>query len=367
MENLFNNKSFITNESELSHAIKKIADGDIQAYCNLKDFFLYRFPLIPLWIKNKYRKFTFETMKDIADKSDNTFAKAFVGWMLWSGTGAKQNDELAKIYINNSAKEHNPIGLVELGLLHLVGSIEGKPNRYTAVNLFEEAFQDKSNGYAALALGILNDIDGRTSSAITYLQKALSLEISDAAAQLASIYLLKSKYEDAFQLYSSTPHIPTSIFNLGFIFYGIAPDRVKSDYVRSFQCFLIAQALGHPYAEFYISHYKKSPSIALNALSSEIAINFNTLINDYESSTSEITKTMQDIFNEMKSKFESLQNLNITKSMLNSRMSIDDFVNFCYYQCVLSSKLICNLQVSTEENKFQLMIDMYNQEIFKSI
>ncbi len=303
----------------------------------------------------------------MADNDHNAYAKSFIGWMYWTGTGVGYNDELAKIYINQSAKEHNPVGIVELGILYLIGSIEGKPNHYTALNYFEEAMQNQTNGYAALMLGILNAIDtNRSNDSIKYLQKALSLEISAAAVELANIMRGLGKLKDAYQLYSRTSHNPTSLFQLGLLFYGFDPAVISIDYVKSFQCFLTAQALGHPYAEFYISHYKNSSSSILADLSSEIETKFLALINEHESSNSEASKTAQDIFKEIRSKFEELQDLKITKSTLNSRMSVDAFVNFSYYQCVLSSNLISNLQVSIEEDNFRYLLEQgYNKEVLK--
>lgn len=367
MENLFNYKSFITNESDLSQAIKKIADGDIQTYCNLKDFFLYRFPLIPISTKDKFKQLTFDTLKQMVDKDNNAFAKSFIGWMYWTGTGIDLNDELAKIYINQSAKEHNSAGLVELGILYAIGGIEGKPNHYTALNYFEEAMQNQENGYAALMLGVLNAIDNnRSDNSIKHLQKALSLEITTAAVELANIMRGLGKLKDAYQLYSITTYNPTSLLQLGILLLGLVPDIINIDYVKSFQCFLIAQALGHPYAAFYISKFKHGNSSELSILSNEIEMTFNNLITVYESSPFEIPKTAQDIFHEMKNQFEKLKDLNITQSMIKTTMSINDFVNFSAHQCVLSSTFIENMQVSIEENNFQYLIEQgYNKEIIQ--
>ncbi len=364
MENLFNYKSFIASENDLSQAINKISDGDIPTYCRLKDYFLYRFPLIQLTIKAQYKQYVFNEMKQLADKGDNAYAKAFVGWMFWTGTGVDNNDELAKIYINKSAKEHNPIGLVELGIQYLLGSIEGKPNYYIALNYFEEAMQNQANGYAALMLGILKAIDSRRSGdSIKYLQKALSCDISAAAVELANI-IWGVKIEDAYQLYATTPHNPSSLLNIGLFLLGLKPDIISIDYVKSFKCFLIAQALGHPFAAHYISKFKNSNSSDLSILSCEIETVFDNLIIEYESSQLEVPKTAQDIFNEMNKQFEELTSLDITNSMLKTTMSINDIVNFSIYQCLLSSNFIDHMQVSIEEESNQYLIEhRYNKEI----
>ncbi len=369
MENLFNNKSIITNESDLSQIIKKITEGDIKTYCDLKNFFLYRFPLIPLTVKEQYKQYAFDEMKRLADKEDNGFAKAFTGWMLWTGIGTRQNDELAKIYFNNSAKEHNPVGLVELGICHLIGCINGKPDRYSAVNLFEEAVQVKSNGYAALLLGILNEYDNNNTKAINYLKTALSMEISDAASQLGTLYIMYNKSNepkgDANLLFSITMNIPASVCTMGYELYG--KDPTSSEYIKAFQCFLLAQALDHPFAQFYISRYKRSSSSGVATLCSEIEVMFNRLVNEYEQSKSGIPKTAQDIFNEMNNKFDDLASLNITKPMVTSNMTIDDLVNFVYYLCELSSNLKNNLQISTEEKFYRFIVEVVKMEMIKLI
>ncbi len=369
MENLFNFKSIIASENDLSKAIKKITEGDIRTYCNLKDFFLYRFPLIPNSTKSHYKLLTFNTMKQLADKDGNAYAKAFTGWMFWTGIGTEYNDELAKIYINNSAKEHNPVGLVELGILSLIDGVEDKSNHYRALNYFEEAMQSQTNGYAALMLGVLNDIDtARSDDAIKYLQKALSLEISAAAVELANIMRGLGKLEDAYLLYSNTPNNPTSFLELGILHIGLDPDVIKIDYVKSFQCLLIAQALGQPFATFYISKFSNGNSSELSKLSSNIELTFSNLISEYESAQFEIPKTAQDIFNEMDNQFKQLRNLNITPQMLKSTMSINEFVDFSIYQCLLSSRFKDNMQVSIEEINYQYIIEQgFNKQAIKEL
>ncbi len=369
MENLFNFKSFIASENDLIKAIQKIADGDIQTYCNLKEFFLYRFPLIPNSTKSHYKQLTFNTMKQMADKDGNDYAQAFTGWMFWTGIGTDYNDEIAKIYINNSAKEHNPVGLVELGILTLINGFEDKANHYKALNYFEEAMQNQKNGYAALMLGVFNDIDtARSSDAIKYLQKALSLEISAAAVELANIMRGLGKLEEAHLLYSNAPNNPTSFLELGILYIGLAPDIIKIDYVKSLQCLLIAQALGQPFATFYISKFKKGNSSELSKLSSDIEFTFNNLVTEYESAQFEIPKTAQDIFNKIDNQFEQLRNLNITQHMLKSTMSINELVDFSIYQCLLSSCFKDNMQVSIEEVNYQYIIEQgFNKQAIKEL
>lgn len=194
------------------------------------------------------------------------------------------------------------------------------------------------------------------------------MNITAAAVELANIMRGLGKFENAYHYYSITAYNPSSLLQLGILFLGLVPDIINIEYVKSFQCFLIAQALGHPYATFYISKFKNGNLPDLSMLSTEIEMNFNNLITAYESTQFEIPKTAQDIFHEMRQQFEKLKNLNIAQSMIKTTMSISDFVNFSSYQCVLSSNCINNMQVSIEEHNFQYLIEQgFNKQAMQQI
>lgn len=75
-----------------------------------------------------------------------------------------------------------------------------------------------------------------------------------------------------------TPHNPAFLLKLGILLLGLEPGIVSIDYIKSFQCFLVAQMLGHPFAACWMSKFTDANFSALSMLSSEIVMSFNGLI-----------------------------------------------------------------------------------------
>ncbi len=360
MLDFLDKKSIITNDTDLNKMVNDVINGDIKSYCDLKDYFLSRFPLVNSDIKTHHKKFGFNTFKNAADFINNPYAQSFLGWLYWTGLCGDINDSLAIEYFTKSAKQQNVMGLTELGLVHSIVGINNKQDQYAAVNLFEEA-SHRSDGtaYTDFILGLYQELHkGDYNITIHYLKKALAKEISAAAPELANIYLLKGSQDDSFELYASTPYDFISAFNLALFYYG---DRTKSvikeDHIKAFQCFLVAKVTGYPLADWYLSFYRNSSLPNTRNLFTKIEKQFMESVSHKESINDLCHTTPNDIFKAMKDDFDELHSQKINRDSLGIDYSLDHYVNYCYYHCLLSSILVRNLQLSISEKIYISVID----------
>ncbi len=367
MLDFLDKKSIIANDTDLNNMVNDVINGDIKSYCDLKDYFLLRFPLINSDIKTHHKKLAFNTFQNAADSINNPYSQSFIGWLYWTGLCGDINDSLAIEYFSKAAKQQNAIGLTELGLVNTIIGINNKPDIYTALNLFEDAsHRSEATGYIDMILGLYEELyKGDYNITIHYLKKALAKEIGAAASELANIYLLKGSQDDSYELYASTPYHFISAFNLALFFYG---DRAKctinEDQVKAFQCFLVAKATGYPLADWYLSFYKNSPVAKTGNLFTKIEKHFMESVSFKESSNDPNFSTPNDIFKTMKDDFEELYSQKINRGSLGIEFSIDHYVDYCYNHCLLSSILVKNLQLSISEKLSYSIINSQFNKIF---
>ena len=367
MLDFLDKKSLITNDTDLNKMVNEVINGDIKSYCDLKDYFLSRFPLVNSDIKTHHKKLAFSALQNAADSINNPYAQSFLGWFYWTGLCCDINDSIAIEYFSKAAKQQNAAGLTELGLVHSIVGVNNKQDQYAAVNLFEEASHlCEATAYTDLILGLYQELHkGDYNITIHYLKKALAKEITAAAPELANIYLLKGFQDDSFKLYASTPYHLISAFNLALFYYGDrAKSSIKEDQIKAFQCFLVAKAIGYPLADWYLSFYRNSSIPNIGNLFTKIENQFMESVSYKESINDLGLTTPNDIFKTMPEDFEELYSQKIDRGSLGIHLSIDNYVDYCYNHCFLSSIFVRNLQLSISEKIYYSMIDIKFNKIF---
>lgn len=143
---------------------------------------------------------------DYFQQSDNPYAQYSLGVMYQRGLGVDQNDESAFDYFKQSAIGGNVYGNYELARHYDYGigcqKDEDLANHHfkKVYHSFQEMISKQEDDHLLYRLGMMTlkgkGCEKNTTQAITYLEKAVSLENEDAKLLLAQIYLQEDDFEN---------------------------------------------------------------------------------------------------------------------------------------------------------------------------
>ncbi len=367
-DDIFDKKAEIANENDLLEVADRVLNGNIPAYCNLKMYFICKFPLVSKVIKDKHTLTIFTLMKEQADIYQNPFAQAMLGWMFWSGTGASINKNHAIDYISKSSDKNNPVGLVEKGFIEWITAKKEYEKR--SVNkLFVKALElSSSNGYAQHALGLYHAIQLKDNmTAIKHFTNAVTEKCLISTPNLAYLLYKKTMTKEAFDLYKLTSYYPVSAFHLA-VFLSI-PQVINSklDYVKALKYYLIAMVSGYPVAQLTIDLFKNCKVKAFGEAVAHIEQNFISIVNLHEQSETNVLLTPADIFSKLKNEFDAISNIKITSDTLgrNPETQLYDHINMSYALCILSSNNNKNLSINIDELTLLDNVQKETREIIK--
>ncbi len=365
---IFNTKAEIANVDDLLNMANNLLNGSVPAYCNLKMYFVCKFPLVPKAIKDKHASIIYTQMKEQADTYQNSFAQAMLGWMLWSGTGTSINKNHAIDYITKSANMNNSTGIIEKGFLEWI-TAKKEYERRSVNKLFEKALElSNTNGYAQHALGLYHAIQLKnTMTAIKYFTNAVNQKCLISMPNLAYLLYKRAMLKEACELYALTSYNPVSSFYLA-VFSSI-PQVInfKLDYVKALKYYLIAMASGYPVAQLTIDQFKYCKVTAFGEAVARIEQNFISIVKQHEQSEHHVLLTPDDIFSKMKNEFDAISKIKITADSLgrNPETQLYDHINLSYALCLLSSNYNKNLLINLDESTLLDNIQKETRDIIR--
>lgn len=182
----------------------------------------------------------------------NGMAQVCIAYMYKQGEGVPQNYTLAREWYEKSI--HNGIhwGYNNLGLMYKEG-LGAPKDLIKAEKLFKLAISHNTGKESSFNLGALYFQQKRYTEAETYLQKALSLGITDAYSALATLYDAQKKYSLSYQYWkkSALKGEPLGFYNMAVSY--VNGDGVTKSYVKAYYCACISAKKGYRNANTLIN------------------------------------------------------------------------------------------------------------------